>query len=185
MCPAFLRSLGNKAGDLGPMNFPFPWMAAPACANRSVKSEPGSFRPPASPSPPRQEDVPGRPAPSRGQNNTPPPPPPQHTHTTALEGRRGSGDCMRAQTKGVASCRARLSPSPSFEKNLSPQRRQGPRPWRVPGPLGALVPSQSVHAANHLSSCPRTSHQAVPRMVLLRQPRRGSPETCPAAPRGA
>lgn len=114
-----------------------------------------------------------------------PPTPHPKTHTTALEGRRGSGDCMRAQTKGVASCRARLSASPSFEKNLSPQRRQGPRPWRVPGPLGALVPSRSVHAANHLSSCPRTSHQAVPRMVLLRQPRRGSPETCPAAPRGA
>lgn len=79
MCPAFPRSLGNKAGDLGPMNFPFAWMAAPACANRSVKSEPGSFRPPAPPSPPRQEVVPGRPAPSSGQNNTRQPPRPAHT----------------------------------------------------------------------------------------------------------
>lgn len=82
MCPAFLRSLGNKAGDLGPMNFPFPCMAAPACANRSVKSEPGSFRPPAPPLPPRQVVVPGRPAPSSGQNNTPTPTPtPDPTHT--------------------------------------------------------------------------------------------------------
>ena len=119
--------------------------------------------------PPRSARVPGRPTPSSGQNDT---------CTTDVAGGE-EGDC-----EGWAGPDQRGHILQGQPVSLSPRQNSG----HSGEGLACVTLSTQLSCPpryNPFSSCSRTSHQAVPRTVTLRHPRRGLSETCPAGHREA